>query len=36
MRLSKKRREQFKRGFTIVLALLLSAGLLLSTLAWYF
>jgi hypothetical protein len=33
--LPKRKREQLKRGVMIFLALTISAGLLLSTLAWY-
>jgi len=36
MKLSRKKREQLKRAFLVVLVLLLCAGLLLSTLVWYF
>lgn len=34
--LPKRKKEQIKKAITIFLALLVSAGLLLSTFAWYF
>jgi|CZCB01.1.fsa_nt_gi hypothetical protein len=35
MRLTKRQKEKIKRAFVVVLALLLSAGLILTTLVWY-